>query len=72
MSGNVFGHPKRPDGERVTTMTIVRVEGRRFWTSSGSAYVLEGEPLPQYVTWLKSLGREYEPEQPLTILGRPS
>lgn len=72
VAGAVFGHPKRAEGERTTTTRVVRVDGRKFWTSSGSAYVIEGEPLPQYVTWLKSLGREYDPEQPLAVLGRQS
>lgn len=69
VAGTVFGHPKAIDGQRVTTSAIVRVNGLRFWTASGNAYVLEGEPLPKYLTFLKSLGREYEPTRPLAVVG---
>lgn len=70
VAGTVSGHPKKPDGMRVTTSAIVRVEGRNFWTASGSAYVLEGDPLPKYLTWLKSLGREYDSTRPIDVLDR--
>lgn len=72
VAGTVFGHPKATDGQRVTTSAIVRVEGRSFWTASGNAYVLEGEPLPKYLTFLKSVGREYDAARPLAVLGRRS
>lgn len=69
VAGTVFGHPKATDGKRVTTSPIVRVEGRCFWTASGNAYVLEGVPLPKHLTFLKTLGREYESTQPLAFVG---
>jgi hypothetical protein len=68
VAGAVSGHPKLPEGERATTTAIVRVAGRRFWTASGSAYVLEGEPQPEHLAFLKRLGRAYESERPLDIV----
>jgi hypothetical protein len=69
VAGAVFGHPKKPDGMRVTTSPIVRVEGRNFWTRTGSAYVIEGDPEPKYLAFLKSIGRGYDAERPLAVVG---
>lgn len=49
IQGEVFGHPKRPDGDKITTSTIIGKgpEPDSIRTYSGSVYVL-GEPSPDY------------------------
>ncbi len=48
--------PARPGFEHgITTSRIVRHEGRRIWTESGSRYVL-GKPNPEYVALCKQKG----------------
>jgi hypothetical protein len=69
VAGEVHGHRKKRDGERVTTSRIVRIDGRKFWTESGTEYLLEGEPLPAFLEHLKTIGREYNPEQPIAVIG---
>lgn len=43
LSGQVFGHERWADGSRITTTAIVRRDGARAWTASGSTYRLEDE-----------------------------
>lgn len=57
LSGEVYGHYKYFDGERITTSRPVKVEGKKVTTYSGSIYEL-GEPSVDYVEYLKSIGRE--------------
>ena len=47
--GNVYGHPTRPDGRRVRTSTVVRIDRitETIETRSGSIYEL-GEVDPDY------------------------
>ena len=47
--GNVYGHPTRPDGRRVRTSTVVRIDRitETIETRSGSIYGL-GEVDPDY------------------------
>ncbi len=68
-AGTVSGHPTKADGERVTTSRIVRVEGRHFWTESGSEYELVGDPEPRYLEFLKSIGRSYCEAEPIKVVG---
>lgn len=68
MAGTVHGHPRKPDGSRVTTSRIVRVEGRRFWTESGSEYAIVGDPDPRFLEYLKSEGRTYDAAQPIRVV----
>ena len=52
LSGIVTGHPLRPEGRRITTSSIVKIDCARevVITHSGSEYTL-GEPCPIYVQW---------------------
>lgn len=68
VAGEVHGHRKKRDGERVTTSRVVRVEGRRFWTESGTEYCLDGDPLPAFLEHLKSIGREYNASEPIKVV----
>lgn len=67
VAGEVHGHPRKPDGMRVTTTRVVRTEGRRFWTASGTEYVFEGEPSPKFLESVKSQGRAYDSAEPLKV-----
>ncbi len=40
IQGEVTGHPRHPDGKRVTTSTIDKIEGRTVTTYSGTVYTL--------------------------------
>ena len=40
LQGEVTGHHRLPDGSRVTTSTVVKVEKRYAWTYSGTVYRL--------------------------------
>ncbi len=70
VAGEVRGHPRKPDGTRVTTSRVVRVEGRRFWTESGTLYELDGDPEPQFLEFLASAGRAYNEAQPIELIQR--
>jgi hypothetical protein len=67
LMGEAHGHPRFPDGSKITTSRPKSVEGRRVTTSSGSVYVL-GEPDPEWVAAMASIGRTVDPEQPLKLL----
>lgn len=47
LRGDVYGHPRFPDGYRVTTTRIVGTRDGRIVTRSGSHYEL-GDPQPLY------------------------
>ena len=67
LSGRVTGHPKRRDGSRVITSPVRTVMGRVVKTASGSVYELVGEPEPDYLEYLREIGREYDPEKPISV-----
>lgn len=46
--GNVYGHPRFPDGFEVHTSRISRIEGTQVRTYSGSLYDL-GDPSPEFI-----------------------
>lgn len=52
LRGEVFGHPRHPNGTRVTTSPIVGRDGDRVVTASGSVYEL-GEMEPGYAGFIK-------------------
>jgi hypothetical protein len=52
------------DNRSVRTSPIDKVEGRIIRTESGSAYFL-GEPDPEYLAYLESIGYDYDPENPI-------
>lgn len=67
MQGRVYDHPDQPDGKTITTSRIVSVAGREITTKSGSVYLL-GEPDPEWLTYLESIGKPYDPAQPIRVL----
>jgi hypothetical protein len=69
VAGEVHGHPRKPDGTRVTTSRVVRVMGRRFWTESGTEYEFDGAPQQTFLDFLKAAGREYDEAEPIKIVG---
>lgn len=71
LSGLVFGHPLRADGEKVTTSAIVRAEGHRVETASGHVYEL-GEADPAYLAHMSTIGVDIDPEDPLARTRAPN
>ncbi len=66
IAGDVYRHPRFPDGHSVKTSRIVSVEGRRVTTSGGTVYLL-GRIQPEYRAWLKKEGLKYNPQSPISI-----
>jgi hypothetical protein len=52
LTGDVYGHPSRPDGQQITTSPVVSVEGKVATTHSGSRYLL-GEASEQYTEFCR-------------------
>jgi hypothetical protein len=52
------------DPRPVITSPIVEVNGRIIRTQSGSTYFL-GEPSPEYLAYLESIGYPYDEENPI-------
>ncbi len=69
--GTVKGHPRKPDGHRVRTSSVQTAEGRVVTTQSGTVYLLK-EPHPDYRTWLAEHRPDWDPENPIKMLGGPS
>ena len=69
LSGRVEGDPRRSNGRLVITSFIDRVEGRRITTVKGTVYELIGDPDPEYLAFLESLGDRYDPENPIRQRG---
>lgn len=51
----------------VRTSSIASVEGRKVTTVSGSVYILE-DINPEYLDYINSSGREFDPENPIKII----
>jgi hypothetical protein len=65
LSGEVYGHDRFPDGDNITTSTIIKVEGNVVNTFSGSKYEL-GQPSADYVEWCREQGCHIPtPEEPI-------
>lgn len=62
--GKVTGHPKKPDGSRIRTSEVLRVECRLVLTASGTIYRL-GEPSAEYRVWLAEHRPDWDPENPI-------
>ena len=68
VSGEIIGSPKFADGTRITTSSLVRIDGLKVYTSNGSTYLL-GAPAPAYVQWCKHNGCHVPtPEEPIKLL----
>lgn len=66
LAGEVYGHPRFPDGKSVKTSSIVAVNGRRVTTAGGTTYLL-GRVQKEYRAWLKKEGIPYNPRRPVSI-----
>jgi len=57
------------DGSAKTSVTtpIVAVDGLFVQTKSGSVYEL-GTPQPEFVDWLASIGKPFDPVNPIKVL----
>ena len=65
VKGEVFGHHRFPDGARVHTSCIQKVDGTQVTTRSGSVYTL-GTPAAYYVDWCRRNGCHVPtPEEPI-------
>lgn len=65
--GDVYDHPRFPDGENVTTSAITKVDGPYVQTESGSTYVM-GDPDPDYVDWCREQGHHIPTrEEPIRV-----
>lgn len=64
--GNVYGHPRHPEGHKVETTTLASATGRTVTTESGSVYTL-GRPDRAWLKWLKSEGLAYDPKRPVKV-----
>ena len=67
LRGVIYGHHRKPDGSSVQTSPVVSVNGREVTTKSGTIYLL-GEPHPDYVEYLRGIGRSIDPEQPIKVV----
>jgi hypothetical protein len=67
LRGNVFGHPEFADGDSVKTSTIVKVDGRKIHTRSGSCYTL-GRIDQKYRNWMKQNNIIYDAKNPIKVV----
>jgi hypothetical protein len=70
LSGRVAGHPMKADGTAVVTSPVVHTDGRLCFTASGNIYELVGEPEPEYLVFLSSIRKTYDPKQPVKVVRR--
>ncbi len=50
--GNIFGSKKFLDGSQITTSPIIKINGNKIRTRSGSSYLLSGPPHPDFFEFL--------------------
>lgn len=65
LRGQVFGHPRKPDGMVVTTSAIVSVDGRMVQTTN-TLYELFA-PSSVYLVWLQEQGLKLDAENPIKL-----
>jgi hypothetical protein len=65
LRGEVYDHPKIEDGTLVETSLVKNSIGRLVETYSGTVYSLEGEPDPNWVKYLDSIGYDLDLESPV-------
>lgn len=66
LHGEVYGHPRMPDGARICTTHVVGYSGRTVETASGTRYQL-GEPSPAFTRWLQERGTPLDPLVPVPV-----
>lgn len=65
--GKVYNHPKsdrHPDGKKIRTSFIKKIEGKVITTYSGTVYCL-GKPDSKYLQWIKNNNIKFDPENPI-------
>ena len=70
LSGEVYNHPDNdrfPDGKKITTSRIVKTEGRKITTRSGTIYYL-GEVEAEYKKFLEDINYDFDPENPIKLI----
>lgn len=67
LSGNVYGHPRKPDGRHVRTSAIVGCEGRVVSTMSGNDYLL-GAPDAEWLAWMQAKGIAFDADHPVRVI----
>ena len=67
MTGTVCGHPTKADGHQVVTSPIRTSKGRLVTTQSGNVYELVGDPDPEYLAYLQSIGYPYDSVNPVKV-----
>lgn len=68
LGGIVSGHPDYPDGKDVVTSKIMTANGRSITVESGRVYELIGDPDFMYATYLASIGKVYDPVNPIKVI----
>jgi len=58
LSGIVYDHHRLEDGKDIITSSLMTLDlkNRKATTKSGSEYILEGDPDPEYIQFLKDKG----------------
>lgn len=66
-----ISHPYRgyPAGANIKSSAIVKAEGRVLTTRSGSTYILEGSPHPEWVKAMEAAGVAVDLDNPLKEWG---
>ena len=76
LRGQIYGRETQYDGSFedghnvITSRAIdfaVHLLGWAVHTKSGSTYLLSGPPDPEWVSWLKEIGKEPNPNNPLLV-----
>lgn len=66
LKGEVYGHPRKANGETVKTSPIVSVDGLHVLTNSGSLYLL-GAPRAEWIEWMRENNIAFDPADPIKV-----
>jgi hypothetical protein len=66
LHGTIYNHPTKPDGSRVRTSRIIKADGNIINTEN-TEYEL-GKPDPEFIKWLNSQGRTFDPKNPIKFI----
>lgn len=69
LRGFVYGHPHVKDGQSISTSFVVGAEGLNIETNR-HIYILEGDPNPGFVKYLKSIDYPFDPSNPVKVHSR--
>lgn len=64
--------PPYKKGQFIFSSPIVKIEGRKFTTQTGSVYELDGEPHPTWLKEMEKAGNEVDLQNPLKDYCKPS